>query len=329
MYVELIHTREWDRVRKSWRVRLRGRREAILLPQPNPPQPDLKDGVVVWPPVLYVDKTTKKALWQNNLVGLSFGPYCTDAAEMVRRSDGILVERSYRRKPWLGANDGRVEYVALQKDGQPVGVVPVERPTAHREPKGVGYIAIDFGTSNTVVAYKAAGDADAQFVSQGVPDPATTVSSPVAGPESEQQLRSGLILFWAWFREPERTRLFGSLLVELAKGDRGVAIVPRYSSLLKNFKRGSDSELYGDLKWQDPHRGNTTALEQYLERALLPAVFELVGRGCASVRLAATYPLAFDNGRYNSYQASLDKVLKRLQKNHLRQHQIRTTAPLQ
>jgi hypothetical protein len=320
-YLELIAAKEWDRVRKAWRVRFKGRQDATLLPQPGSQQADPKDGVVVWPPVVYTKKTsdgsgqngTGDPLWQNDLVGLSFGPYCTEAAELVRRPDGVLVERPYRRKPWLGSNDGRVEYVALQRDRQPVGVVATDRPAQERESNRAGYIAIDFGTSNTTVMYKAAGT-DGEFVGQGVPDPSAKVFSAVAGPESEVQLKNGLVLFSSWFREREKTRLFGSLLVELAKGERGVAIVPRYSTLLKNFKRGSDSELYGDLKWQDPHHAHMGPLEQYLERALIAALYELVGLGCSSVRVAATYPLAFDNSRFNLYQATLEHVLGRLSK---------------
>ena len=200
---------------------------------------------------------------------------------------------------------GRVDALELRSPGnEPWGYLLPKRRTPKSGQVVEATVALDFGTSNTAIAWKPA---------QGNPEPVSTdqEAQPVelmAPSDSAERQRMAQILsllpFWPK-QAQERWYVPSELLFF---PESGQWTIPHDAVEPAHFE---SMDLRRDFKWfdeEDTHR------RIYLSFVLRMALANLRALGIQKVRLRATYPLAFERGHLAGYAAVLQQAVDLLAK---------------
>lgn len=312
-YLSLLEGRaQWDRVRRVWKVRLRGRDREDLLPGTNSSASAPVSGVVVWP-------KTASSSWRAEVVGANV-ELADEAALVERHTDGSLLVGNFVPQPLLlSPSEGLAAFIAVRREGQEHGAVQIDELT--RTPPSerplTGLIAIDFGTANSAVMYASGADDQPHAVESGVRSAAEHCRLPsVGGSFLGPLVKESLAIFSGWHErlDSERGPLLPTLLVERLSGKRRLhaSVVPRDPKLVGNLLPTPQTRVHDNLKWQPLGEYAAEAVKTYLERILLPAFHALDSQGVTTVRVAATYPPAFDRARTARFKSCVSDVLQRL-----------------
>lgn len=302
----------WDAGRRGWEVSLRGRNHPEFLAGTTSDASAPFSGLVAWP-------KTASPNWRAEVVAANV-ELADEAALVERKADGRVVVGEFRPQPLLlSPVDGTAAFVAVKRDGNEHGALqvdPIEPATPASAPMP-GFIAIDFGTSNTTVMYDWAGRHDPQSVYNGVASAVQFCRLPSAGANFLGPLvEQSLAIFSSWHEraDAERSPLLGTLLVERLGGERRLhaSVVPRDPTLVGNLVASPQTRVHDNLKWQHMEDYAEAAVKTYLERVLLPAFRELDVRKATSVVVAATYPLAFDGDRRNRFELCMKSTVQAL-----------------
>lgn len=312
-YLALLETGRWDSTRRGWEVRLRGRNQVDLLACDNAVGPAPASGVVSWP-------RRATPTWSGALL----------AARLEGADEAALVECTHAGHVRIGAfvpqplfvhkREDTTSYVAFRKAGRERGVLAIGQPERVDVSAGseAAVIAIDFGTSNSVVSYGwrqgAAGNRDHRS-RNGIPQAGDTSHLPHRGPDFARHLVDSYALFTEWHERARPSPLVSTLLVDKLGPDLRTlrsALVPRDPELVGHLEANNDTRVHEDLKWQNLEGTSEVALQVYLERLLLPVFADLAVRGARHAQVAATFPLAFDTFRASRFQSCLGGVVQRL-----------------
>ena len=313
-YLHLVGDLEWRM--QGWRVTIQGRSEPVDMggvrraSMTAPAQA----GVVVWPP-----KTP--AGWSADVIAVNLPP-ADDVAVIVEKDKRLRTGPFVEFPCLLGDHDGSPKYLALRKGGAERGVIPLTRGIAgasERESGAQGYIAVDFGTSNTVVAY-GIGER-AEYLRNGVEQVGRSACCLSEGADFFKDLKNGLAIFSEWFETPQPSPLLGTLLFERSQERKDVrvprilSVVPKQRDLLKNqaLRKDDTTTFYESLKWEELGQLRQRPLIDYFCRLLVPAILRLVVQSHATaVTVSFTFPLAFERRRFNNFKAAAEKACARL-----------------
>src|SRR5205823_1044486 len=146
----------------------RGRPEAEILNQEPTGEPGQDTGVALWPP-RQIDG------WNADILG-GYHQYQDQVCLIEELPSGALKSGQWRRMPILvPTTDGRARFLMLRKGTEERGAVPLDRPVDVPSSRtGVGLIALDFGTSNSLLLFSHAGDQSDEFVQHGVTSTSTS-----------------------------------------------------------------------------------------------------------------------------------------------------------
>jgi hypothetical protein len=314
-YLHLIERADWVASRERWQVKLRGRATPDVLDMEARGDAGDETGFAVWPPVM-VER------WQADVVGATHK--FQDEGALVEDVKGRMSVGPWRRLPLLATSShGRARYVVLRRlgrlGGEEHGAVPLRKDAVDLKPGAPnhGLIALDFGTSNSVVLFGVQGSSEEGFVKQGVEERKVREACEIshAGARFPSSLCNSLDVFTAWYEVPSPGPLLGTLLLKKTNpttGDSQWSVLPRDPALIRNVVQEPNTTLLANLKWHELRQSDQTALEVYLERILMPAIFDLRKNGAGTVSVALSFPLAFDDTRLARLTNAVTDTLERL-----------------
>lgn len=318
-YLDLIEgSPSWNKGTRQWTVKLKGRLKAVDLPAPAGEAGGDFSGVVVWP-------KERDPRWCLDVVGV-YLQYLDQAALVYRRDGAHLQLSPFKPLPLIeDAAAGCVEYIATMSDpDKQRGAIWLGRPTTNRRrvEGRIGYIAVDFGTSNTVVRFKVEHAVEAEnehgsscYVMNGVQDYLAACYSPTSGADFPQSLVTLQRIFSAWYSTDSPSPLVSTLLWDKSDSDdRPImsSVVPREPLVMANIQKDSGGVFHGNLKWNRMAEFDRGALSTYLLRVLSPAYLELARCGVDKIRIAASYPFAFSDTRKHEFKNALRSTINSL-----------------
>lgn len=312
-FLALVESSRWDAARRGWEVRLRGRNQAELLACDKAVGAASSSGVVTWP-------RCATPAWSGALVAAHLQG-ADEAALVERTGAGSVRVGAYLPQPLLvHRSQDAPAYVTFRKAGRERGALPIgdaERVDVHASSEAA-LVAIDFGTSNSVVSYgwqQPRPDGRESSSRNGILQAGDTCRLPHRGPDFVRYLVDTYALFTEWHERATPSPLVSTLLVDKLGPDLRTlrsALVPRDPEVVGHLEASADTRIHEDLKWQNLEGVSEVALQVYLERLLLPVFSDLSSRGARTARVAATFPLAFDDFRANRFQSCLGKVVGQL-----------------
>jgi hypothetical protein len=310
-FLGLLESQEWNAGRSLWSLRLKGRSKAFEVAGAPFTAGDIDSGSVVWPREV-------PARWNMSIVGAYS---VADGVGLVSADEQGAVHGPLWQGAVFLADQGGVEpkFWVYRKGGVDRGAIPIPRrgSTPTLESGTAAYLAVDFGTSSTTVAFRLPGSAGNTFVQHGVARPSEECLMPSVGAKFPGSLLEALGVFSAWYATTSPSPLLGTLLVRKRTTNGGGeqhAVVPREPALIRHLKPDPRTDILADLKWRDPAHSPRNAMVQYLTRVMIPAVHELALAGASEVRVAASYPLAFDRTRLAQFQGSMEEAVKLLER---------------
>jgi hypothetical protein len=309
-YINLLDGYAWLAAQSQWSITLRGRGKTDVLNESAPGDGGVETGFMLWP-------AERPKGWRSDVV-VARHEFVHDVTLIERMPDGSRRPGAFRSKFVLLAEpkDGAVEFVALRHGDNERGLVPLGGREVTVADRGVqGYIAIDFGTSNSLVLV-GVGQNDKWFTQQGVPSIAKACAVAVKGKNFTTALAGTLDIFHGTHEVKDPPELHGTLLLKKRPpetSDTQWSVIPRDPSLVKNYHQTPQvEELITNLKWQDLEGFDSDALGAYLRRILLPAFLDLRMRGVSTVSAAVTYPLAFELPRREHLTHTMTETLRAL-----------------
>ena len=163
-------------------------------------------------------------------------------------------------------------------------------------------VALDFGTSNTAIAWKPEnGKPDPLAMDQNAPPLELMAPS---DPAERQRMAQTLSLLPFWPKQPVERWVIPSELLFFPESKQWT--IPHDAVEPARFET---MDIRRDFKWLDE---DNTHRRIYLSFVLRMALANLRARGIRRVRLRATYPLAFERGHLAGYAAVLEQVTSKL-----------------
>ena len=306
-YLDLLKEYEWLPSQGRWKVSFRGRGSADVLDRQPVGDTGLETGFVIWP-------AERPGGWRSDVV-IARHQFADETTLVERLADGSRKVTASRRNAVLLAEpkEGIAEFVALQQGGNERGVVPLRNAESAESDRGLhGYLAIDFGTSNSLIQM-AVGQGEGWFARQGVSSVSEACWVPVKNRSFTSGLASSLDVFHGTYESANPSPLLGTLLLRKRPPDASEtqwSVIPRDPGLVKNYRKAPGTELLANLKWQDLDGFDSEAVRVYLQRVLLPVFLELRTRGVSTVAAAVTYPLAFESMRRQRLSKAVDEALQ-------------------
>lgn len=198
----------------------------------------------------------------------------------------------------------RIEALELRSPGGlPWGFVKPQRRPLKPSKVVTGTLALDFGTSNTVAAWLPTGEREPSALATDAHASPLELLAPPSQPEKEQ-FAGALSLLPFWPARPPGRWLIPSELFQIHKAQRWT--LPN-----DTLAPGSFELIYRDFKWQD----DASKLRPAFLGLVLPMVLaDLRARSVHTVRLRATYPLAFEPARLREYATLLQGLVSDLAK---------------
>lgn len=166
-----------------------------------------------------------------------------------------------------------------------------------------GTLALDFGTSNTVAAWLAAGESNPEPLAADANAPPLELLAPPSAPEKEEFAAAlSLLPFW-----PSRVPGRWSIPSELYRLHQA----GRWTLPHDMLAPGHLDLVYSDFKWRDD---NNKLRPAFLSMVLQMVLADLRARSVQALDLRATYPLAFEPARLREYVALLQEVVADLRR---------------
>jgi hypothetical protein len=318
-YLDLIEGQpKWLKGTREWEIKFRGRPTPDRIKAKDSTECGAESGIVVWP-------REHMQGWDLELVGAYF-QLMEKACVVYRGGDGRLRATPFNPMPIIeSVSDGAAEYVSLiDNDHKECGAVWVGRKAVSRQPGASqrGLIAIDFGTSNTTVKHKIAGEHEddgslgSHYVLNGTVNSNDRCMMPVAATtDFPRPLIRTQRIFSEWYQVEHPIPLISTLLWDKRDAGERVlmsSVMPRDPGVVASLARNSDEKIHDNLKWRGLVGYDRAALQTYLRRVLAPAFHALARRGVDSVKVAASYPLAFGPDRKHEFRESLQSVMDEL-----------------
>jgi hypothetical protein len=197
----------------------------------------------------------------------------------------------------------RVEALEFRSSGnEPLGFLQPKRRTLYPGPVSHAILALDFGTSNTAISWKAPTEPPKEVAMDQEALPLELLAP--SSPEQKEKIAKDLSLLPFWPKlSPARWCIPSELLVFK---ESGLWTIPHDSLDPAHLET---QDIRRDFKWLDE---TNTLRPIYLRMVLQMALANLRTRGITDVDLRATYPLAFDPGHLGGYDAVLDDLVTRL-----------------
>lgn len=302
-YAILVESCEREDLNLCWMVKFHGLREAVEVRYPESRDTLWKDStIVIWPP-------KECNGWSIDYVAASTPGVEQVAYRLIEAAEGGNLVPSalcftgslYRTK------NGQIKYVEVgevepRERYKPMGLLKVERPRVLEGSEARGQIALDFGTSNSAVAWEIPGLERPSFVLSGE-DPKDPACFPTFNKDEFKNLLIGVDILSPWNKEEKPRPFLPSMHAERTRGGSEPSIPPRGHGLDLLLNPGGRARVVDGLKWKDwKDPGTGDRIESFLEILLLPAFWELRAGGCMSAGFAATYPLAFEETRRKDYE---------------------------
>ena len=342
---ELVHHELKPQADSSWQwsVDIGGAPITIRSPHGAPDANPWNDAtILVWPPAEMpkwnVNYVASYATSSDGKVLPAFHVVYLDNTNLSRVSGICNIGKLYRI-------EGRIQYLELGSkhpdpeaaDGfiyKPGGLIKVhprpgmgsraaqaatELPSTKVTPDVVGEVFLDFGTSNSAVAYRLAGK-KLEYVRSGTTQIAKSARRVAYEPTSYETLIKAVAVLFPWYEVPttptpsdkrerdEIRKYVPSLLLrpDVAPADTQVqaaaCIPPRHLEV--DLLAVAGRRIPRDLKWS----GTPEDIASFLELALLPALWELKQGSATKWKLTATYPLAMPAERRIAFNAILGQV---------------------
>jgi len=290
---------------QCWKVAFAGRPRVESIPAPSSSPASAVDGIVVWP---------REQIDGWRLFTLGAVVRQLDAASVVFKTGEGYRWDEYRSLPFSALLDqGVPKYVSFKKGNDQRGAV---RVASRSEVPGAdlrAHIAIDFGTSNTSVVYEVAPEFTTGLLQNGVQSAGDQCVLSDNGSRFPSSLRDTLDLFSGWYETTEPRPLLGTLLLE-RRSDTHIRanVVPREPDLVRNLRSATNTTVHADLKWRAEESYDSDALQRYMQCVLAPAFQAVRMRGARKLRVAATYPLAFEVTRLSRFKKAMTEALRTL-----------------
>jgi hypothetical protein len=199
----------------------------------------------------------------------------------------------------------RVEALEIRSPGDdPWGYLLPRRRTLQPGQVVETTVALDFGTSNTAIAWTPdEGKAEAVAMDQDAPPLELMAPS---DPAEHQRMAQTLSLLPFWPKQKVERWYVPSELLYFKESDQWT--IPHDAVEPVQFK---SMEIRSDFKWKDQENFHRSI---YLSFVLRMALANLRARGIKKVSLRATYPLAFESNQLTTYAKVLQQVTDNLAK---------------
>jgi hypothetical protein len=197
----------------------------------------------------------------------------------------------------------RVEAIELRSpDDEPMGYILPKRRTIQPAQVRDAEVALDFGTSNTVVAWKPShGRANAVAMDQNATP--LELMAPADAQERDRMAKTlNLLPFWP--KQVAERWCIPSELLYFPESDQWTIPHDAIEPALLESK-----DIRRDFKWRDEENIHRRT---YLSLILRMALANLRAQGIRSARLRATYPLAFERGHLTGYAKVLQELVGKL-----------------
>jgi hypothetical protein len=197
----------------------------------------------------------------------------------------------------------RVDALELRSpDNEPMGYLLPKRRKIQPAQVAEAEVALDFGTSNTVVAWEAI-DGKPKAVAMDQDAPPLELMAPGDAQERERMAKTlNLLPFWP--KQAVSRWCIPSELLYFPESDQWTIPHDAIEPALLESK-----DIRRDFKWKDQENVHR---HTYLSFILRMALANLRGQGIRSIHLRATYPLAFERGHLAEYAKVLGEAIERL-----------------
>lgn len=197
----------------------------------------------------------------------------------------------------------RVEALEIRSPGsEPWGYLLPRRRKLQPAQVVDATVALDFGTSNTAIAWKPDHGKPGPVAPDQDAPPLELMAA--SDPEERQKIAQALSLLPFWPKQPVERWIIPSELLYFPESDQWT--IPHDAVEPAQFQ---SMDIRRDFKWFDE---DNTHRRIYLSFVLRMALANLRARGIRRARLRATYPLAFERGHLGGYAEVLGQVVRQL-----------------